>query len=59
METKKEIPQIVVNTSKNICEKYNEDLSEYNDSYHDFIENIDLKLVLDKDVIERINKKGE
>ena len=59
METKKEIPQIVVNTSKNICEKYNEDLSEYNDSYHDFIEDIDLKLVLDKDVIERINKKGE
>lgn len=59
METKKEIPQIVVNTSKNICEKYNEDLSEYNDSYHDFIENIDLKLGLDKDVIERINKKGE
>lgn len=59
METKKEIPQIVVNTSKNICEKYNEDLSEYNDSYHDFIENIDLKLVLDKDVIERINKKGD
>lgn len=59
METKKEIPQIVVNTSKNICEKYNEDLSEYDDSYHDFIEDIELKLVLDKDVIERINKKGE
>lgn len=59
MESKKEIPQIVVNTSKNICEKYNEDLSEYDDSYHDFIEDIELKLVLDKDVIERINKKGE
>lgn len=59
METKKEIPQIVVNTSKNICEKYNEDLSGYDDSYHDFIEDIELKLVLDKDVIERITKKGE
>ena len=50
MENKtKGIPQIVVNTSKQICEKYNEDLSEYDNRYHEFIENIDLKLVLDKE----------